>query len=433
MNTTKLLRLIFLCLCGTLFCLAACEDNALPANSNGTDGEAADLRFRVADRPDTRISYNGQSSTFNNDEAIGCIIATQSGGSYTYTANSKWHYTNGYLVLDEVFTWNYGWDASASTSHYMKNSVANLIERETENSEDGYLNLIGTGTYAFYFYYPYIDSDLLTEDYQQAFDKFSEDSSIPFYQLPEYPNRDNSQDLKHETSQWDQTLTEWDRIKTTDYGNRYMLMGAADNTVQSNGIYTYAWTAYPCFTNHTQRTQAQANNSDFLWVSVEGVSQAEHRTYNLWFNKKTATVAVDATEGIDNIYFTPQEENALVRGKQINLQDGLFTDYTPLASWETSPIQRAYMYFSPSETLTPYHNTGGDGYHRITFVPQSSFRCNLHFTLNGTAHTIDLSTEIPSLQEGYLYIIHINPAGQTTLEIVDWEQEHFEILNPTTE
>lgn len=398
---TKLKRLFYIC--SILLCLTACQDKSFTPSDNTSN--TVGLRFHVADIPTTRISYNNNASIFENNDAIGCIIATKNGDTYSYTANSRWHYMNGYLILDEVFTWG-SWDWGQSI--YPQNPKNDLIQRTTGNGEDGFLTLLGNDVYAFYFYYPYVDNDILATDFN---------NSASDYQSISYPNY-------------------------IEEGNasvyvQCILLGAVSGQSQngwynnSNNYapYLFAWTECPCFTNHTQMTKRQTNFSDFLWVSAKNVSQSDSRTYNLTFQKKTATIAISADEGIEDIYLTPNGDG-LIRGKQINLQNGEFTSYKPLESWESTPIQRKYMYFDSKERLTPYYNTDGDRYHRITFVPQESFPCSLHFTSNNEKKTIDLSTNISSLEEGFLYVIHITQAGETTLEIVDWQNEHFEILHP---
>ena len=211
-------------------------------------------------------------------------------------------------------------------------------------------------------------------------------------------------------------------------------MSAVDATENYyDGLRRYSWQTYPCFVNHTQSTETQTNHSDFLWVKHEGITQASSQRVNLVFEKKTATIEVESDTPLSSIYFQPQGAQQMYRGRQINLQTGRLTNYS--TSWQ---LQQTNFYFTESERLLPYDNSNGAKTNfRLSLPYQEEFLCNLCFTLNnGTedkAYTIDLSNNIPSLQEGYLYIIHISQSGETTFDIVDWEDGNLEILDPDTD
>ena len=199
----------------------------------------------------------------------------------------------------------------------------------------------------------------------------------------------------------------------------------------------YLWTAYPSFVNHTQTSKAQINNSDFLWVSREGITSTSSQRVNLIFEKKMATIEVDSDIQLNDIYFAANKANALLRGNIINLATGTLTAYDdPNPNYEPS-VQKKNKYFKTDEHIIPcYRNQNideGINNYRIVLPYQTTFACNLCFTLEGKPYTIDLSTNIPSLEEGHLYTIHINQAGETTFDIVDWENDRFEILDPDTD
>ena len=204
-----------------------------------------------------------------------------------------------------------------------------------------------------------------------------------------------------------------------------------------DGTGQYLWTTYPCFVNHTQTSKAQMNHSDFLWVRREGITSASSQRVNLQFQKKTATIEVDSDIQLNDIYFVANKANTLLRGNIINLATGTLTAYDdPNPYYETS-VQKKNKYFKTDEHIIPcYRNQNideGINYYRIVLPYQPTFACNLCFTLEGKPYTIDLSTNIPSLEEGHLYTIHINQAGETTFDIVDWENDKFEILDPDTD
>lgn len=423
MNTDNSLHRFRLCLCALVLALAGCTDHELP-DVPSPSTEPAGLRFAVTPMgATTRVSYNGVGSMFEEGETIGCIIATRDanaadGTPYTYAANSRWTYKGGYLVLDAVFTCKWYWN---NGGQWEEISNTTLIKETNPDADDGFLTIEdATKHYAFYFYYPYIGISTLSNDYNQAVSAYQEDASVPFYQLLQYPN-------------CDVTTTTAPTGDATSYKDNY-LMSAAGRDEDSNGMRMYSWTTYPCFVNHTQTNKAQMNHSDFLWVSREGITSASSQRVNLQFQKKTATIEVDSDAPLSNIYFQAQGEQQLFRGRQINLQTGGFTNYKFLP-WGTP--QQKNLYITSTEQLLPYDNSPAESpgtNYRIVLPYQPTFACNLCFTLKeGNSYTIDLSTNIPSLEKGHLYTIHINQAGETTFDIVDWENDKFEILDPDTD
>ena len=353
------------------------------------------------------MSYDNVRSDFEDNEAVGCIITIDG----TYTANSKWHYCRetGMLIFDfywgnKTINWQYVWSQIDSDD-----TENNLIARSGNDPEsDGFIQLKQEGTYNFYFYYPYVASDLLGEDVADANNS---------YKALAYPN-----------------ILTTDFTSSTDVYRQCYVTGEAMQNEQATWdqtFTTYTWTSYPCFANHTQANKAQINNSDFLWVSSTGITSASNQTVNLVFQKKMATIEVVSDTPLADVYFQAQSAGSLRRGKEINLNTGTLSDYTYSTEWDATLLQRS-CYFTADEQILPYNNSTDGTDYRLVLPAQDAFPCDLHFTLNGTAHTIDLSDNISNLSEGTLYIIHINRRGETTLEIVDWENEHYEILDPDT-
>lgn len=409
MNTKYLATRIASCLLG-LLCLAGCTEQELPVTP--PTGQGQGLCFAVK-QTDTKMSYDNVRSDFEDNEAVGCIITIDG----TYTANSKWHYCRetGMLIFDfywgnKRIEWSYVWSQIDSDD-----TENNLIARSGNDPEsDGFIQLKQEGTYNFYFYYPYVASDLLGEDVADANNS---------YKALAYPN----------------ILTTNFTSSTDVYTQCYVTGEAMQNgqvgATWSQTFTTYTWTSYPCFANHTQANKAQINNSDFLWVSSTGITSASNQTVNLVFRKKMATIEVVSDTPLTDVYFQAQEDESLRRGKKIDLSTGDMTDHETSDAWDATPGERE-PYFAAGEQILPYNNSAGAGAdgtnYRLVLPAQDAFPCDLHFTLNGNAHTIDLSDNISNLSEGTLYIIHINRRGETTLEIVDWENEHYEILDPDT-
>ena len=405
MNTKYLATRIASCLFG-LLCLAGCTEQELPVTP--PTGQGQGLCFAVK-QTDTKMSYNNVRSDFEDNEAVGCIITIDG----TYTANSKWHYCRetGMLIFD--FYWGYktvDWQNVWSQID-SDDTENNLIGRSGNALEtDGFIQLEQNGTYNFYFYYPYVASDLLREDVADANNS---------YKALAYPN----------------ILTN-DFTSSPDVYTQCYVTGEVRESGQAGASWsqtftTYTWTSYPCFANHTQASKAQINNSDFLWTSRTDITSASNQTVNLIFQKKMATIEVVSDTPLADVYFQAQSAGNLRRGKIIDLSSGTLSDYTYSTEWNATLLQRN-CYFTTDEQILPYNNSADGTDYRLVLPAQDAFLCNLHFTLNGTAHTIDLSDNISNLSEGTLYIIHINRRGETTLEIVDWENEHYEILDPDT-
>lgn len=400
-------RLRYICLClWTVWLLPSCTDHDASVVSNEETGL---LRFSVSSiNANSRISYDNVHSVFEDNDAIGCIITVNG----EYAANSKWHYNanTGMLIFDGIWGYkNYTWSL---ISYNDENNE--LLDRATtdENESDGFIKLEREGIYNFYFYYPYVDNNSLQDDI---------DNGQGEYQSLIYPN---ALSVDYQTS-------------NTDIYTQYYLIGEAKSQGENGNPWgnpktftSYTWTSYPCFVNHTQTSKQQINNSDFLWVKQEGLNQSANQSINLTFLKKTATIEIDSDIQLSNVYLQANADQSLRRGKSINLQTGKLEDYPYSTNWDAS-IQQENVYFIETERLLPYDNLSNAGTNfRVIFPAQDAFPCSLHFTLNNVPREVDLSTNISSLNEGFLYIIHINQAGETTLEIVDWENEHFEILHP---
>lgn len=443
MNTDKSLRHFRLCLCALVLALAGCNDHELP-DAPSPSTEPAGLRFAVTTMgATTRVSYDGVGSMFEDNDTIGCVITIDG----QYAANSAWHYcaSTGMLIFDyywgNITTFDEWNNQKIAWGHIYHNDENNEILFHTNPSPngdtDGFLKLKKTSsTYNFYFYYPYVANDVLYEGVVQAIDNCIE-STNPFYRILQQPNCGNNSGRNFVKDDWGNSdafispgTNANNKSKIITYSQRYILTGEVKQQydVSSDRITSYTWTAYPCFVNHTQTSKAQINNSDFLWVSREGITSASSQRVNLVFEKKTATIEIDSDIALTDVYLQSQGE--LRRGKQINLQTGELTDYAYSTEYNAS-MQQKNIYFTNTEELLPYDNSNGNKTnYRLVLPAQDAFPCTLHFTLDNVAREIDLSTNISQLEEGTLYIIHINRAGETTFEIVDWKYGDFELVDP---
>lgn len=474
MNINRIICLLHGIACLLLaVALCACTDHALtdPDDHSGIT-PATGLRFTVPAETNTRITYDGRFSTFEEGDTVGCIIATRPAGSssdveFAYAAHAKWHYHSEVLLLDRVYTigsWNTTW---GEPEEYKKEDVGDLQDEDdpnrlirhlNENNEDGYLKLLKEGVeYAFYFYYPYVDETLLKEDVTAALETYNdaaEGSKPDFYRLPSYPNYATNTDQTFTIDHGSWTATGdlgSSSTKVYDYCNIFTLTGTAivpgQTTVSSSyPNLAYSWLAYPCFVNHTQQTKEQLNHSDFLWIDCQTLRDGQTRITTetgtapipLAFKKKTATIEVISEAKLEDVYFQ-SEYNGLVRGMQIDLQSGKLTSYDAINETSVQKTNQRYTgRFLPCDlaTLTtPVVEEEKGKKFRLTLAPQTAFNCNLVFKINDNnhnqePHTIALGDRISQLSEGYLYTIRITKNGDYSIVIQDWEFGRIEIVDP---
>ena len=433
----------------------ACSDELAPASQ--TEPENASLCFAVKGSQ-TRLGYDYETTTFNDGETVGCVIAeVNNDGTYTYLRNSAWTYraSDGMLIFQYYLGWkrteiiyneyhtevrvSYGKiysndDEAVSQSNTTK--VDKYIMRDncrtdiTSTRDESYLyspylEANQDKKLKFCFYYPYIDGELQAAEYNEIITNHKDYTSL------EYPNCATSAtvlptDIVDNYYNWSQITLTGEVVETsvvTDY----------------NAFAKYGWRTYPCFVNHTQGAvtgttyeDPRLHKSDFLWVASPEISASTQHTVNLTFLKKTATILVYSEVKLNDIYFTPNDEQTLLRGKQIDLLTGNLSDYTYNAG---GGVQQKNMYFNPDEHIVPcYRGTDTeDGsteqlhFYRLVLPAQADCRFKMHidFTDNNTqvVRDINLSDDdkLTELKEGYMYSIRISKSGKTVIRINDWK------------
>jgi len=421
----------------------SCTDEVpAPADSAGGESGQGTLRFSIGQSGNSRLGYDGEYSTvFSDGDAVGCVIAQKdASGNYTYKNNTLWHYRDGVLVLDSLMLYkkvkivhNQWWTEEKEmwVNCPLSDPDNKLIKRTNADSEDGLLTLLDTSMdYAFFFYYPYVTDDVVKRNISAAVGKWNSDTE--FYRSLDYPNWATNATLTFQNNDWGgtNTLSTQSTSPTDEYFRRYIFVGSIGATY-SNGDWqtpvVYAWTACPCFVNRTQTSARQIGNSDFLWVAYttdqkgKGNINAATATYTvgLTFKKKTAVIEVDCDAPLSDVEFV--SSTGVITGTFINLQTGVRSPYETTTDYETKKKNCIN-----TGTMLPY--VLPDGRYRLILPPQDKFDCDLNFTLNGTTYTVALEDNIDALQEGKIYIIHINRAGKCTLEINDWKQGYSGML-----
>lgn len=420
-----------------LFFLGACSDELAPAPQ--TEPESASLCFAVKGSQ-TRLGYDYETTTFDKDEIVGCVIAeVDENNNYTYLRNSAWTYraSDGMLIFQ--YYWeniNYvltqvksepGKDTDPDRIIMYEKDRANPTETDDSYLYSPYLADNPDRKLKFCFYYPYIDRELQEAEYAGIID----------YTSLEYPNCATSvTTLPPGTNKDYNYYTIWSQITLT--GEVVETFTAA----AYNAFAKYGWREYPCFVNHTQGAvtgttynDPRLHKSDFLWVASPEISTSTQHTVNLTFLKKTATILVYSEVELYDIYFTPNGEQTLLRGKQIDLVTGNLSDYTYSSAWDAT-VQQKNMYFNPDEHIVPcYRGTDSeDGeqlhFYRLVLPAQADCRFKMHIEAdfngdgnNQVAKEINLSDDdkLTELKEGYMYSIRISKSGKTVIRINDWK------------
>lgn len=454
MNTDKSLRHFRLYLCALVLALAGCNDQEWEEMNAPKDKTAA-FSFSVQDIQ-TRVNYDFEHSFFDEGDLVGCVIAeVNADGTYTYLRNSAWEYQNGMLVFQYYWGWKMGTNQWGGQEVMYSKIYPNDTEYQGQNDQtivndkviapdtnkgkeyltSPYLTANPDKELKFFFYYPYVDNELLAENYASIISS----SESEKYKLIAYPNCATTTTTLPSTS--------------TDGGwNSITLTGEVHTEDQNTWgqLNKYGWQAYPCFVNHTQgdvNAAGQANdrrlqNSDFLWVASPNINTDSQSRISLLFKKKTATILVYSETKLDDIYFMANGEQTLIRGKQINLTTGDLNNYTYSTNWSNFP-QQANMYFKADERIIPRYRgqdiAEGSNYYfyRLVLPAQEECSFKMHFEIaeGDINQDIDLSADdhLSALKEGYLYSIRISKDGKTVIRINDWIDDGSSDLEEVTQ
>ena len=454
MNTDKSLRRFRLCLCALVLALTGCNGQEWE-EMNAPEDKTAAFSFSVQDIQ-TRVNYDFEHSFFDEGDLVGCVIAeVNADGTYTYLRNSAWKYQNGMLVFQYYWGWKMGtnqWGVQEvtyskiypnDTEYQGQNdqTIVNdkVIAPDTNKGEEyltsPYLTANPDKELKFFFYYPYVNNELLAENYASIISS----SESEKYKLIAYPNCATTTTTLPSTS----TEGDWNSITLT---------GEVHTEDQNTWgqLNKYGWQAYPCFVNHTQgdvNAAGQTNdqrlqNSDFLWTASPEINVNSQSRISLLFKKKTATILVYSETKLDDIYFMANGEQTLIRGKQINLTTGDLNNYTYSTNWSNFP-QQANMYFKADERIIPRYRgqdvAEGSNYYFYRLVlpaqEECSFKMHFEITEGGINQDIDLSADdhLSTLKEGYLYSIRISKDGKTVIRINDWIDDGSSDLEEVTQ
>lgn len=191
-------------------------------------------------------------------------------------------------------------------------------------------------------------------------------------------------------------------------------------------------------------TDQSAGISDFLWTNyvldqrtkTENITSS-NATYpvNLTFEKKMAVIDIHCEGDASNTVTSPKIQigtsgtsigsNTIYTQSGFNLSTGSydFTSNTAVFPNDQTGLLTPYLWSGTEEST--------DKIYRMHVIPQTFNDWSLVVSLNGTTHNpITLEDKLTHLEEGKLYILHIAPAGNGSVEIVDWNSGAFGDLVP---
>lgn len=352
LNFRKYISVLVAAACMLLMVQACVYDDDYDVE--GSEMEA--LQFRVL-ASDTRLTYDGLSTSFDNEDVVGCVIASNNDGSYTFQTNTKWKYEDGVLMLD-----------ADAAGHIQKWNDDSDPEKTAEMQNKGYVQLLGDYNYAFFFYYPYVETLDNT-----------------------YPNSDNNP--------------------------------LAAQLTQDN------WTSYPMFVNTDlsgENSELLLEHSDHLWVGYtegvkgEGDITKDNANYpvNLTFEKKTATIDIhcDVAEGYSiTDVSVDSPEDGIIRGVKLDLSSGSTTEYSDYSTAAQNSVYKSN--FVPAQI----ESNEKEVVYRLLLPAQRLSTWNLNVNLNGTPYSIPVEGHLSVLEEGHLYYLHVAKADNGFIVINDWQ------------
>ena len=200
------------------------------------------------------------------------------------------------------------------------------------------------------------------------------------------------------------------------------------------------------FTDQSDADADALYASDFIWTNyvldqrtkTENITSANaNYPVNLTFEKKMAVIDIHCEgDALSDPYIQIGTENVDIGSNTIYTQSG-FNIYTGEYNFNSNT---AVFPTNGQKTglLTPYLWSGTEEstekIYRLNVIPQTFRDWSLVVTLNSSPMApIPLEDKLTQLEEGKLYILHIAPAGNGSVEIVDWDSGAFGDLVPEDE
>lgn len=447
--------------------MTGCTDTPVPAVAPSPDTAARPLSFTLSSatvEPASRsLVYEGLNTSFTEGTLIGCVIAfkdAEADGGYAYQANSCWKWHRDGLLLYKLY------DADNTLVYHVakpdETTVENTIIRHftteelAEQQPDAepdphapyYIKLLNeTADYAFFFYYPYVDAEVLTAEVETS--KPETWHTVIDFSKCSYPNTLESEQNKIKDQYNVETIL-------GVLNESIIAYGISSNGADVDGIKTVSWHEYPVVTmiNYALEDNSNdcLNHSDFMYGAVTEMSEGQPINVEnakseipVTLQKQMVTMDLYVLDDIDGstIKLNPKNVNnnpVMKRIRGFNLASGKFEkeyannsqgnlieknsylkDYEPLIPCKIGTVTET-MYGEP----TTYH------IYRLILPPQSEseFRCSLSFRVKEgnkelTLNNMHQNSGIKSLQSGYYYKLRFTKLNEDygfQLIIDDWQK-----------
>ncbi len=442
---------------------AGCSDAPVPACGTGHDLRPLSFSADAATTLSSSraLQYDGLKTQFTKGTLIGCVIAyknPEAEGGYEYQANSCWTWHPDGLKLTKLLdSDNAPVDINGEGNNILRHFTTAEIEAE-ELADDPhapyFIRLLNkTADYAFFFYYPYIDADILTNAYESSLTKDEWGNGKYDIKNVSYPTE------LQDTYKYNPPTSISLKVINDNTLIRQVAKEAATN---DNALYCSSWKEYPVATtidysignNVTDRL----NHSDFMYGSVTEMSDGEPINLEnakseipVTMHKKMVTMDLYVLDDIDgsSIKLNPKNINnnniyepAMKRIRGFNMLTGNFEKEFAYNTQSADIIEknsRFNEYGSPIipckiGTVTEIMNGKPTTYnvYRIILPPQSNseFRCSLSFRAEGhnnelTLNDMHQSSGIKSLQSGHYYKLRFSKLDEKSgfhIDIDDWQK-----------
>lgn len=427
----------------TLMLFAACSDSPADPRQNPTSAFSFRLSAAQLSSSSRALSYDLMETSVDEGTLIGCVIAyANTDGSLQYVANSAWEYHTEGLLLKKLFNEANdpididSWENTIILPASHPDAVKTAVEPSPYD-----LTLKEGHNYAFYFYYPYVDADIMSEKFPNQSGNLSLKTQVS------YPNSGEQNNLSFDTS------------KSIEQFNTYIVPAPVYSTEIAGDATTLkhsAWTKYPVATRIDYRSDDASlktemlNHSDFMYAAITTDNNGNPiNTANatapipVVMKKQMATVDLCFAENPSDLYIEPLWVNnkaSMPRLKYFDLATGTLSgnstsDYAQWANGDikkqcaayASPIYPQYIGTSrelSTDGLVDYH------IYRVILMPQAAgeLNCDIKFTVGDKPFTLQNLQNNPllsSLRGGTYYKIRFSKLEGDSgwhLEIDDWEK-----------
>ena len=323
--------------------------------------EGPGLVFRVMTQSDTKVSYDGFHSYFENGDKVGCVIAEKTGSGYSFMSNTRWEFNNNVLILQ------------ADDTYIRK------VE-DQKRAEDGYVELAGNlEAYSFFFYYPYIED-------------------VPGEDFPEFE---------------DESLV---RTPASDNWNSFPLFVNLEQTTKERmNASDFLWVGYTL--------DQKSGTSDITMSNANYPVKLEFLKKTSTIEVQSDAAITDAI--IRTSESLAEGQLPILRGSSINLSSGAISCYTPVTDNDDDSdecIQYKAQRLTADQSFVPFNFGKGDKY-RFLLPPQDGFNATFSFALKDKLYVARLSN-LTRLEEGKLYIIYI-ASDDGSIIINDWIEGEY--------